>query len=265
MVDDEVLSRALGVAMDAARNAGDVLARIIGQSRTVLFKGERDLVTDADRASEQIILSALRAEFPNHAIHAEEHGRIEGRGPGNACEWFVDPLDGTTNYAHGLPFFSVSIGLCVDGMPAVGVVYSPLIGELFSGQLGRGAFLNGTRVSVSRTSSILHALVATGFPYDLADSRSNNLDVFARVIPRVQEIRRFGVASLDLAYVACGKFDAYWEPGLAPWDMAAGAAIVREAGGIVTDLAGGPFTPVGKQVLATNGVLHPSMVDLVSN
>lgn len=260
-----MLSRALGVATDAAQNAGDALARIIGQRRTVVFKGERDLVTDADRTSEEIILSALQAEFPDHMICAEEHGLIEGLGLERACEWFVDPLDGTTNYAHGLPFFSVSIGLCVGGMPAVGVVYSPLTGELFSGQMGRGAFLNGNRISVSKTDVMLRALVATGFPYDLSDSRNNNLDVFARVIPRVQEVRRFGVASLDLAYVACGRFDAYWEPGLAPWDMAAGAAIVREAGGAVTDFAGGPFTPRGRQVVATNGVLHSSMLDLVSD
>lgn len=251
--------------MDAARDAGDALARTIGQNRTVVFKGERDLVTDADRASEEIILQALRAEFPAHEICAEEHGLIEGQGSEHACEWFVDPLDGTTNYTHGLPFFSVSIGLCVDGMPAVGVVYSPLTGELFSAQIGRGAFLNGTRISVSQTSVILHALVATGFPYDLMNSRNNNLDVFARVIPRVQDVRRFGVASLDLAYVACGRFDAYWEPELAPWDMVAGVAIVGEAGGIVTDFTGGRFAPRGKQVIATNGVLHRSMLDLVSD
>ncbi len=249
--------------MDAAKTAGDVLAAMMGQNRTIAFKGERDLVTDADRASEEIILSTLRAEFPNHAIRAEEHGRIEGRGSGSVYEWFVDPLDGTTNYAHGFPFFSVSIGLCVGGAPAVGVIYSPLTAELFSGQLGRGAFLNGTRISVSNTSDILHALVATGFPYDLSDSRSNNLDVFARVVPRVQDIRRLGAASLDLAYVACGRFDAFWEPGLAPWDMAAGVVIVREAGGVVTDFSGGPFTLGGEQVLATNGVLHSGMMELV--
>ncbi|MEA4882340.1 MAG: inositol monophosphatase family protein [Clostridia bacterium] len=264
MIDERTLGKALDVARDAARSAGDLLTAMIGTRRTVQFKGERDMVTDADKASEGLILLAIRSEFPSHSICAEEQGQIEGQGPGAVCEWFIDPLDGTTNYAHGLPFFAVSIGLFVDGLPAVGVVYSPVSGELYSAASGRGAFLNGSRIHVSSTSAMAQALVATGFPYDMADCRNNNMDVFARVIPLVQEVRRFGVASLDLAYVACGRFDAYWEPGLAPWDMAAGAVIVGEAGGVVTNFAGGPFRVGGKQVLAANCVLHQSMLHLVS-
>lgn len=252
------------VAVEAALSAGDALMKKFGHISRVDFKGERDLVTEADRMSEEVIISTIRKTFPKHRICAEERGRIEGGGTQNEFEWFIDPLDGTTNFAHGVPIFAVSIGLGRCGTLVLGVVYNPVSKELFYAQSGQGAFLNGMRTTVSEVSKIRHALLATGFPYDMNDNTDTNLDSFTRIATRVQGVRRFGVASIDLAYVACGRFDAFWEPGLAPWDMAAGVVLVREAGGVVTNYSGGEFRLHRGQIAASNGKIHDSLLEILS-
>jgi myo-inositol-1(or 4)-monophosphatase len=173
-------------------------------------------------------------------------------------------LDGTTNFAHGVPIFAVSIAVTHLGIAVAGVIYNPVSRELFRAECESGAFLNDKKIAVSAVSSISHSLVATGFPYDMRDDGDNNVRDFGRVVREVQGIRRMGVASLDLAYVACGRFDGFWEPGLAPWDMAAGWVLVREAGGIVTDYSGGEFRLDDRQIVASNGVIHSELLRLLS-
>lgn len=252
------------VAVDAALSAGKTLMRKFGRITRVSFKGERDLVTEADLMSEEVLVATIRKAFPGHLIHAEEGGCVRESDTQGEFEWFLDPLDGTTNFAHGLPIFAVSLGLTRNGSTVFGVVHNPVSNELFWAQNGQGAFLNGERIRVSGVSDIRRALVSTGFPYDTTDTGDNNLGNFTRVAARAQGVRRLGVASLDLAYVACGRFDAFWEPGLAPWDMAAGVVLVREAGGRVTDYSGGEFRLEGGQVVASNAKVHESLLQILS-
>jgi myo-inositol-1(or 4)-monophosphatase len=217
-------------------------------------------VTQADRASEQVIVSMLRQAFPDHSIRAEE-GSDSGSSDGPI--WFVDPLDGTTNFAHGFPVFAVSMALLDEAGLAVGIVYDPLRDECFSAIRGGGAALNGAPIRVSTCPDIDHALLATGFPYDRRTVADNNTTAFGVLIRRCQGIRRAGAAALDLAYVACGRLDGYWEMRLQPWDVAAGMLIVREAGGIVTDYqgnAGQPATILSQQIVASNGQFHAEIL-----
>lgn len=233
--------------------------------RHVEHKGAVDLVTQADRASEEAIVSALRAAFPGHAILAEEGGGAE-LGSGGPI-WLVDPLDGTTNFAHGFPVFVVSMALRDDAGLAAAVVYDPLRDECFSAARGRGASLNGAPVHVSACPDLDRALLATGFPYDRRTAEDNNVRSFGTFIRRCQGIRRAGAAALDLAYVACGRLDGYWEPRLQPWDVAAGMLIVREAGGRVTDYTGDdgqPGTIHNREIVASNGRFHGEMIAVLS-
>lgn len=245
------------VATDAALASGDRIIKYLGNLDDIRFKREKDMVTEADRLSEEIIVTKIKQAFPKHDILAEERGLVRGNG---TCEaeytWVIDPLDGTTNFAHGVPIFAVSIGVTHLGIPVAGVVYNPVSKELFRAEHDRGAFLNDKRITVSAVSSVSHSLVATGFPYDMRDERDNNVRDFCRIVGEVQGIRRMGVASLDLAYVACGRFDGFWEPGLAPWDVAAGYVLVREAGGTVTDYQGGEFALDNRRIVASNGIIH---------
>ena len=242
---------------EIAREAGEILLRRLGKIGAVGRKtSSRDLVTEADLASERAIVSRLRERFPGEAIRSEEEVHEEaGEGP----VWYVDPLDGTINFVHGIPAFSVSIARYVGGKPDLGIVYAPRLDELFAAQAGKGATLGGKRIRVSATATLEDALLATGFPYRRGDLPDNNLENWNRLFLEVRGLRRIGAASLDLAWVACGRFDGFWEMHLEPHDVAAGALLVREAGGLVTDFAGGEDWLHGKRVVASNGPLHASI------
>jgi myo-inositol-1(or 4)-monophosphatase len=251
----------LEVAIRAALAAGAYLRRQIHRTRQVDYKGVVNLVTDCDRQAQKIIISILRRAFPGHGFLAEENGKQQ-IGRENYC-WLIDPLDGTTNYAHGFPIFCVSIALEKEGELLVGVVYDPMRQELFQAIKGQGAWLNGRRLRVSKTSSLNRSLLATGFPYDLRESPVNNLVHFENFLFRVQAIRRCGAAALDLAYVACGRFDGFWELKLNPWDVAAGSLLVEEAGGRVTDFRGSKLNLAAGEIVASNGLIHASMLKVL--
>jgi len=247
-------------AAEAARAAGAVLRDRFGRPHDIRFKGTVDMVTEADRAAEALIAAMIRARYPDHGLLGEEGAR--GAETASAFRWVVDPLDGTTNFAHDLPHFAVSIGLEHRGEPVVGAVYDPLRDELFLGVLGQGATLNGTPLRISATDDLLRSLLVTGFSYDFA-RRPRQAELWRRFLIRVQAIRQTGSAALNLCYVAAGRLDGYWERGIAPWDVSAGAVVVREAGGAVTDFAGRPFRSDDRVVLASNGRLHGAMMDLI--
>jgi myo-inositol-1(or 4)-monophosphatase len=233
-------------AEEAARIAGRVLAERFQGERTIEFKGGIDLVTDADKAAEEALLTFLRTRHPGHAVLAEESGASQGAG----FRWIVDPLDGTTNYSHRVPHFCVSVGVeGPDGLLA-GVVYDPLRDELFSAARGEGATLNGRPLRASSTENLNRALLCTGFPYDVHQRPEAPVGLLRRFIVRAQGIRRTGSAALDLAYVAAGRFDGFFEFGLKPWDVAAGALLVREAGGTMCRIDGAPFQVGHGDVLA---------------
>jgi len=251
----------LAFAVATARRAGDFLRTHFGEQHHIEYKGEINLVTEADRRSEAVIIAAIRECFPNHAILAEESPALAGS---SSCRWIVDPLDGTTNYAHGFPMFCVSLALEVEGTVTVGVVYQPLLDEMFTAAKGQGAFLNGRPIHVSTTAALSHSLLATGFPYDIRVGGDNNMGHFFHMAMRAQALRRAGSAALDLAYVAAGRFDGFWELRLAPWDMAAGTLLVEEAGGTVTDLRGGPFFLSSPAVVASNSMIHTAMLKVLA-
>lgn len=239
---------------EIARRAGAILREKYEQPRTIEFKGGIDLVTDSDKASEREILSFIRQRYPTHEILAEESG---ASGDGGGFRWVVDPLDGTTNYAHQVPHFCVSIGLeGPDGLIA-GAIFDPIRGELFSGARGQVAHLNGARISPSNCGEIHRALLCTGFPYDVRERPDAPVGLFNRFIRKAQGIRRMGSAALDLAYVACGRFDGFFEFGLKPWDIAAGAIIIQEAGGSATGIRGDALQLHAGHILASGATLNP--------
>jgi len=242
----------LGVAIEIAREAGAVLRDGFFRPKKISYKGEVDLVTESDRRSEELVVARLQKRFPDHGIVAEEGG---GAAAGAKYCWHVDPLDGTTNFAHGYPCFAVSIGLVEDGKPLVGVVFNPIADELFTAARGEGAFLNGNRIRVSPVEKLAQSLVATGFPTHLR-KKSSNMEYYWQFTLRTHGVRRDGSASLDLCSVACGRFDAYWEFGLSSWDTAAGVLLVEEAGGTVSDLAGQPYRLGGPSLISSNGRIH---------
>jgi myo-inositol-1(or 4)-monophosphatase len=264
----------LRVAEALARDAGAVLlARRAAAVQRPESKGaRRELVTEADRAAERVVVGGLLAAFPDHAMLAEE-GVLTAAGQRSRAAdwtWIVDPLDGTTNFVHGLPFFAVAIALAFGDEPVVGVVHAPALGETFAAARGLGAeraFADGSRraLRVSATAELADALLATGFSYNRNEpGRDDNSSRLCRLLPRCRDLRRLGSAELDLCYTAAGVYDGYWEQYLAPYDVAAGAVIVREAGGTVTDLQGGAGWLFGGQVLATNGLLHPVLLPLLA-
>jgi myo-inositol-1(or 4)-monophosphatase len=246
----------LEAAKAAAREAGGLLRENLDKRGEIMFKGTVDLVTHFDRKSQEMIFRRLSAAFPGHGFLAEEGLSLPGT---SDCRWIIDPIDGTTNFAHTFPVFCVSIALEQKGVVAVGVIYDPMRDELFEAVRGRGAFLNGARVRVSEIPELGKALLATGFPYDVRTSSFNNVREFNAFIVRAQAIRRCGSAALDLCYVACGRFDGFWELKLKPWDVAAGALIVEEAGGRVSDFEGRTFDPFNQRALASNGRIHEEM------
>lgn len=248
------------IAIQAAKRAGSLLKERLGRYGEVEFKGAIDLVTEADRASEDLIMGEIRKAFPGHGILTEESPEVVKDSP---FKWIIDPLDGTTNYSHGFPFFCVSIAFEEEGTVVFGAVYDPMLDELFTAEKGQGALLNNERIKVSGTGSLDRSLLATGFPYDLRVADDNNLDHFSAFSLKAQAIRRAGSAALDLCYTAAGRFDGYWEMKLRPWDVAAGALIVTEAGGRLTDFGGGLFSIYGKECLASNGNIHERMTKVL--
>lgn len=257
----ENLDSYLQNAIVIARKAGQLLKESLGNIRKIDYKGEIDLVTEADQASEKLITEDLSRLFPHHRVVAEEGTE---RITDSDLLWYVDPLDGTTNYAHGYPCFAVSIGLCHQGEPLLGVVYNPVSEELFHAARGQGAFLNGESIRVSDTDELVKSLLATGFSYDIKKDIDFTAAVLKEFLVRVQGIRRDGSAALDLCHAACGRFDGFWELKLQPWDTAAGALILREAGGKVTNFRGEPFRPEMKEIVASNGLIHDLMLDVIS-
>jgi myo-inositol-1(or 4)-monophosphatase len=240
----------------AAREAGSLLMDNFERGIRVEFKGKYDLVTEADRQAEALIVDLIRKRFPDHDILAEEedYGKLNSE-----YRWIVDPLDGTTNFAHGFPWFAVSIALEVRGKLTLGVVYNPYVGEFYFAERGQGAFLNERRLQVSATRVLERALLATGFAYDHKSCKANNYDYFTRFQREAQACRRPGVASLDLASVAAGRFDGFWEMKLKPWDLAAGVLLIEESGGRVSDFDGNPMTLDSLECLASNVLIHEEM------
>ncbi len=264
------LQAMLDAALDIARQAGDLVREGYLEAHTERQKGHsHNLVTETDIASEKLIVAELARRFPSHSIRAEEGGGSTGRegdaADGEEIAWYVDPLDGTNNFAHGYPVFSVSLAAMRGNAVLVGVTYDPTRDEVFTAIAGEGAMLNGTGIEVSERSSLDASLVATGFPYDKQKNPDNNLAQFAQVVPNVRGIRRSGSAALDLAYVAAGRLDAYWERGTAAWDVAAGVLMVLEAGGRVTDYEGGAAVVDGGRFVASNGRIHEALLERLSS
>jgi myo-inositol-1(or 4)-monophosphatase len=248
----------LRVAVEAARAGGAVLRRRFGSAQRYARKGAIDLVTSTDLAAEAAVLRVLKRRFPDHEILAEESG-AHGVAGGSAYRWVIDPLDGTTNFAHGYPFVCTSVAVVRGGRSLAGAVYDPIRDELFSAARGHGARRNGRRIRVSRVPRLGDALVVTGFPYDVFKNSRRVVREFEAFLPKAQGVRRDGSAALNLCYVACGRFDGFWELKLHPWDVAAGSLIATEAGGRVTDYAGGRYDLSGRETLASNGLLHSAM------
>jgi len=242
--------------LKAIHEAGMVVKSAFGKEQRITKKGEFNLVTEIDKAAEEAALKIIKKAFPNHSILAEESPKVEG----SEAKWIIDPIDGTTNFAHGFPVVSVSIAFAVKGRLEMGGVLDPTRGELFFAQRGKGAFLNGRRIRASKTKTLLDSLVVTGFPYDRKKNPEDYLGMLRAFLTKVQCIRRTGSAAMDLCYVACGRFDGYYEMKLNPWDKAAGMLIVKEAGGKLTDFSGNALKLTSVQNLATNGTVHQEML-----
>ena len=253
----------LATAVEAVLRAGDIQMASFGSSIRIDKKGAIDLVTDVDLAVERMFRQLVAERFPDHRILAEELGAANESGPAGYC-WIFDPIDGTTNYAHGLPVFSASLALEQAGRLVLGAVYDPTRKELFTAERGGGAFLNGAPIRVSNAQGLLDALLVTGFPYDVHQTVDEIVGLFGAFIGRAQAVRRLGSAALDLCYVAAGRMDGFWEKRLKPWDMAAGGLIVEEAGGLVTGMDGGPFNCRSGHVVASNGCIHADMLRVIA-
>jgi len=250
------------LAIDVALEAGKFLKQSVGNIKTVETKlgQETNLVTEIDRKSEELIIGMIRKKYPDHDFLAEESGSHDQK---SEYRWIIDPLDGTLNFTHGVPLYSVSIAVEHRGEIIAGVVYEPNLGELFTAEKGKGAFLNQKPIRVSKVDRLIESMLVTGFPYTIRDNPDNAVAHFVNMLMSAQGIRRLGSAAVDLAYVACGRFEGFWEVSLSPWDMAAGVLLVQEAGGRFTNFRGGASTVYGKQVLATNGLVHDPLVEIL--
>lgn len=244
----------------AAYEAGNLLMDKFESGIRVEFKGKYDLVTEADRQAEALIVKLIRELYPDHDFLAEES---DYGATGSDYRWIIDPLDGTTNYAHGFPWFAVSIALEVKGRLELGVVYNPYVGDFYVAERGHGAFLNERRLQVSTIDTLEHSLLATGFAYDHKKCKANNYDYFTRFQKDAQACRRPGAASLDLACVAAGRFDGFWELKLKPWDLAAGILLIEEAGGLVSNFDGHPMTLDSQECMASNRLIHKEMQEIL--
>jgi len=256
------LNEALDFAVATVREAGAVLRDYYRSGVTVKYKGEIDLITEADHASEALILKRIRAAYPDCAILSEESGASANTSP---QVWIADPLDGTTNFAHGLPIFSVTLALMVKDVIEVGATYDPIYDELYTAQRGQGAYLNGERLHVSVAPTLDQALLVTGFPYDRRTNPNNNIRQFADFSLRAQGVLRLGSAALDLGAVAAGRLDGYWEFKINPWDIAAGVLMVTEAGGQVTMPDGSPLDLFARQIVASNGLIHAEAIEVLAH
>ena len=249
----------LDFAIELARAGGDVLKHYMTREKQVELKSRANLVTIADKESEALVIQRIKERYPNHAILAEESG-LSGSGEG---KWIIDPLDGTTNFAHQYPFFCVSVAFEQRGEILCGAVYDPLRDEMFSGARGLGSFVNGQQLRVSHTEKLGSALVMTGFPYTVREKIRVAMSQFEAFILESQAVRRGGSAALDLCYVAIGRCDGFWEMDLHPWDTAAGKVILEEAGGLLTDFSGNSFSPYMREILASNGKIHREMTSVL--
>jgi myo-inositol-1(or 4)-monophosphatase len=254
----------LATAVEAVMRAGEVQMQHFGREFRVDKKGVIDLVTEIDIEIERGFRAMIAERFPDHAVLGEEFGAGESGGDRvpRIC-WVFDPIDGTTNYAHGLPIFCSSLALEIDGEPVVAAIYDPTRAELFTAERGQGAWLNGAPLRVSRAASLIDSLLVTGFHYDVQKDPGEVIELFAAFISRARAVRRLGSAALDLCYVAAGRFDGFWERRLQPWDVAAGALIVAEAGGQVTAMSGGRYGSREGSVLASNGLIHAQMLETI--
>lgn len=262
-VTTALFSRLTTVAILAAQRAGEVVRRGYGRSKAVSSKGDQhDLVTEIDVASEQTIIECVKEFFPGHNFLAEERG-AEGD-VSDTVTWIIDPLDGTVNYVHDIPMFAISVAATAEGRTLSAVVYHPLLNELFVAERGKGAFLNGTRLAVSKTDVLADAFIATGFPYNVHDNPHHCIELFSSFARTGTPIRRLGAATLDLCYVAAGRFDAFWEVSLKPWDVAAAQLIIEEAGGKVTRFTEETFDVEQEgPIIATNGLLHQQFTNSI--
>ncbi len=251
----------LTTAIDIVTRAGAIqMARFGGRFR-IDKKGAIDLVTEVDLAVERMFRHAIGERFPDHHVLAEEMGGL-ATAPSGPC-WIFDPIDGTTNYAHGLPIFCASLALEIDGVAEIGAIFDPTRQELFTAERGRGALLNEKPLRVSTATTLLESMLVTGFPYDVHERVEEIVGLFGAFVGEARAVRRLGSAAIDLCYVAAGRMDGFWERGLKPWDVAAGALIVAEAGGRVSRMDGGPFSSRAGDVLATNGTIHEAMLDVI--
>ncbi len=259
MIADNVY---LQEAVNAARIAGQYQKSRFASTLDIEMKGDKNLVTEVDKESERLIVERLLSRFPDHDIVAEECEYLQA---GSPCRWIIDPVDGTTNYAHAYPWFCSSIALEIEGELVAGVIYNPIYDELFTATKGEGAFLNGNRLSVSSRMPLSNSLLGTGFPYDCATDQANNFANFIAFQKSARGIRRAGAAALDLAYVAAGRLDGFWELKLKAWDVAAGVLMIREAGGVVTTFDGSTYDVFNDRIVASNGLIHDSMVNMLAS
>jgi myo-inositol-1(or 4)-monophosphatase len=259
----------LSLAIEIAREAGDYAYSLKQSELEISSKtNEMDLVTQVDKRNEQVINDAIHAKFPDHLFLGEEtatHSETRDPKPGTRVKWVVDPVDGTVNFAHGLPIWCVSVGVEVDGVVECGAIYNPNLKELFTAQRGHGAFLNGQQIHVSKQVNARQGLYVTGFPYNVDENPDNVIQQFVGFLSRGLLVRRLGSAALDLAYVACGRFDGFWEVGLSPWDSSVGQLLVREAGGRVTHYDGTDYNIYRKSIVATNGLQHQMILDIIAD
>lgn len=247
-------------AILAAQAAGKVLLKYYSTDLRIDYKGIINPVTEADRNSQSVIIKTIKKVYPQHSFVGEEDRTKQ------TCKefcWIIDPLDGTVNFIHKIPLFSISIGLSHKGKVIAGVVYAPLLGEMFVAEKGKGAYLNGKRIRVSNISKLIRSVVITGFSYDIHKDTEKVLKKLGRILKNAEGVRRLGSAAIDLAYVSCGRAEVFWEEGLSPWDVAAGSLLVREAGGRVTDFSGGDDYLFGRSLAATNGKLHKNVLKLL--
>jgi myo-inositol-1(or 4)-monophosphatase len=267
------MTKVFDVAKEAALAGGALLKARLGKIKSVDYKSAYNLVTDVDKASEELIIATIKVAFPEDSFLAEEGGITHGKATGKTDSqsqsspnrrWIIDPLDGTTNYTHSYPFFCVSIAAEEDGIVTHGVIFNPMSGELFRAIKGQGAFLNDEPIHVSNRSALDNSLLATGFPPDTVNNVYNNMDSFKHITNICHGVRRDGSAALDLSFVACGRLDGFWERKLSAWDVAAGALIVEEAGGTVSNLEGGPLDMMSGHILASNGKIHQEVVDALA-
>ena len=261
---DPQLAAIISAAGAAALAAGALLRDLYGKPHQINHKGAIDLVTEADVAAEQAIIAHLRAAFPDVGFLAEESSAPPTSMPTTPC-WIIDPLDGTTNFAHHFPWFATSIGYAEDGEIKAGAIYQPLLDELFLAGRGCGAWLNQKRIRVSETAELRQSLLATGFPYNIKEKIDEVMHVLTAILPLTQGVRRAGAAAVDMAYVACGRLDGFWEINLKPWDTAAGLLLIEEAGGRVSDFRGNPFSPIDNEILVSNATLHGQLTGILAD